>query len=150
MVSDLEQAIFRTVCWFSIFEYPLTVFEMWKWMWAPGRAYALAEVYEAVSGSAWLKGRLCEHDGHFALAQGPSIVRLVDGRREKYADAVRKYARLRRALRWLAAVPGIEGVAAVNTLAWSSSSGRAPSGRRACLPFPRSSSQAGGPVRHGR
>ena len=29
---ELEKNILRTLCWFSLFAYPLTSFELWKWM----------------------------------------------------------------------------------------------------------------------
>jgi hypothetical protein len=114
---DLAQSIYRTVCWFSMFDYPLTAFEVWKWMYAPGRAVALADVCEALETDAWLAGKLVRSGGFVALA-GKDVSVLVRSRGKRFLDAARKYGKLRRALTWVAAAPGVVGVAAVNTLSW--------------------------------
>jgi hypothetical protein len=119
MPSSLEQSIFRTIAWFSLFETPVTVFEIWKWMLEPNRPYSLEEVYAALDGD-WLRGRLAKQDGYRTLLtlsiSNPSG--FASERRARFVDATRKYAKLRRAARYLALIPWIDGVAAGNTLAW--------------------------------
>ncbi len=95
--TPLEQAIQRTVTWFSLFEIPVTVFEIWKWMLSPDRVYTLEEVYEAVVESDGTK---------------------VPSRQARFLDATRKYKKLRRAVWYLRFVPGVEAIAVGNTLAW--------------------------------
>ena len=106
----------RTVAWFSLFETPVTVFEIWKWMFEPDRAYGLDEVYAAIEGEG-LRGKLAETDGFWTLAGG-SVEAMATERRARFLDASRKYEKLRRATRYLSRVPGVIGVAAGNTLAW--------------------------------
>jgi len=114
----MDRAIFRTVCWFSLFDYPLTAFEIWKWLFEPDRPYALEEVYDALASSEWLAQRVEQHDGFWwPIGRGTAKGAVVQ-RRERFVDAMRKYAKLRRALHYIRLFPSVQGVAAVNTLAW--------------------------------
>ncbi len=116
--SELDRAIVRTLCWFAVFEYPLTIFELWKWLWSPGRTYTFAEVHEALEKDAWLRERVDAQDGFVALRGSSGVAEQMRLRRERFVDAARKFGKLKRAARWLAALPFVRAVAAVNTLAW--------------------------------
>lgn len=115
--------MYETLCWFSLSQYPATAFEVWKWLWKPDKNYTLSQVYDVLVQSVWLKDRMQEQDGFYAFpplhkgGQG-GVFELVAERRMRFADAERKFAKLRRALGWLARVPTVRAVAAVNTLAW--------------------------------
>ncbi|MBI4435337.1 hypothetical protein HY630_01565 [Candidatus Uhrbacteria bacterium] len=115
--TDLEQSVMRTILWFSQFSYPLTVFEMWKWLLMPERAYGLAEVYAILERSSWLQEKLEGHNGFYAL-KGSGVGNLVLGRQERFLDAERKFRVLRRAAVYFSLLPGVRSVAAGNTLAW--------------------------------
>lgn len=124
MLSALEQSILKTVAWFSLFETPVTVFEIWKWMLEPDRSYSLEETYAALAGEG-LRGHLFGERGYWSLrvrsarnAGDIGHFASVSERRARFLDAARKYAKLRRATRYLSILPWIEGVAAGNTLAW--------------------------------
>lgn len=107
----------RTVLWFSQFSHPLTVFEIWKWLLQPERAYGLGEVYAILERSSWLHDKLESQDGFYVL-KGSGIRRLIQGRQEKFLDAERKFALLRRAATYFSLLPAVRCVAAANTLAW--------------------------------
>lgn len=113
---NLERAIFQTVAWFSLFSYPLTAFEIWKWLIAPASSFRLEDVLEALENNSWLRERLQFQDGFYALT---GETRNVATRQERFLDAVRKFRRLRRATRYLSRLPAVRAVAACNTLAWS-------------------------------
>ncbi len=136
MSTSLDQSILRTVAWFSMFETPVTVFELWKWMLEPDRPYSLEETHAALD-AAWLRERLVETDGMWTirgstepLLPTPSVGSsaskesdyqhraLAVERRTRFLDAARKFKKLRRAMRFVRLVPGVVGVAAGNTLAW--------------------------------
>lgn len=108
--------MWKTVAWFSLFETPVTVFEIWRWLFEPDRAYGLDEVYAALEGEG-LRGKLVGTDGMWTLAGG-SPGALAAERHARFLDAARKYGKLRRATRYLSRVPGVVGIAAGNTLAW--------------------------------
>ena len=100
--SALDRAIMRTLCWFAIFEYPLSVFELWKWLWSPGRAYSLEEIEVAVENHAWLAERMERVDGFVAVRQPRGVEEWVRLRRERYVDAARKFGKLKRVAHWFA------------------------------------------------
>ncbi len=115
--TPLEQAIFRTITWFSLFSYPLTIFEIWKWLMGPDRMYDLAEVYCVVYDSKWLNEQVKIENGFVGLACEP-VFEQIATRQERFLDSVRKYKTLRRASYWFQLLPGVRGVAATNTMAW--------------------------------
>ncbi|MBU0646535.1 hypothetical protein KJ611_03655 [Patescibacteria group bacterium] len=123
-MTDLEKAIWRTVCWFAIFEYPLTAFEFWKWLWSPGHQYSLAEVFDALAESPWLHDRLQVKQGFYARRPGRPMAELVAERQQNFLDSVRKYKKLRSVIDWLSLAPGVRGIAAVNTMSWWQTNGQ--------------------------
>ncbi len=116
--SDLEESILRTLCWFSVFNYPLTAFEVWKWLIDPSRPYELVEVYRVLEVSPWLAQRFHCSDGYYMLAGCGAVAQHVETRHERFLDAVRKFKKLRRASLFFQLLPGVRAVGAVNTLAW--------------------------------
>ncbi|MCR4314066.1 MAG: hypothetical protein NUV84_02370 [Candidatus Uhrbacteria bacterium] len=107
----------RTVLWFSQFSYPLTAFEIWKWLLNPGRTYGLGEIYTILQRSPWLQEKL-DSQGGFHVLKGSGIEKLIEGRQERFLDAERKFALLHRAAKYFSLLPAVRCVAAANTLAW--------------------------------
>jgi len=116
--THLEKAILQTLAWFSVSSYPVTRFELWKWMYQPGNAYSLWDVHRSLEKSEYLRRRIESKNGFFALRQSESIDEQLELRHDRFLDAVRKFAKLRRAARLFALLPSVKGVAAGNTLAW--------------------------------
>jgi len=116
--TDLERSILHTACWFAIFGYPLTAFEVWKWLWFPVSPYPLIDVRRALRESVWLSTRL-ETDGCFYALRGQqAISTLVFQREERFVYALRKFAKLQEAANYFSRIPTVRAVAAANTLAW--------------------------------
>lgn len=116
--NDLELSILRTICWFSVFEIPLTSFEVWRWLLKPTRAYGLFEVEKTLHESEWLRGRLVSTCSLFAL-KGASLETQMAERQRRFLDASRKFKKLRRATFFFQMVGAVECVCAANTMAWS-------------------------------
>lgn len=112
--SVLEAAIVKTMAWFSLFDYPMTAFEIWKWL---GIKASLAEVEAALRESVWLRGRLVFQDGLFVLG-GRSAEVVVALHQERFLDAARKFKKLGRAARFFSLFPFVRAVFACNNLAW--------------------------------
>ncbi|MBI4713791.1 hypothetical protein HY771_01225 [Candidatus Uhrbacteria bacterium] len=117
MPTDLELSIFRTLCWFSIFNYPLTTFEIWKWLLRPVRPYDLFEVTQILSHSSWLSDRIIEQDGFWTLPRAKHVS-AVKERHERFLNAIVKYKKLHSACYFFQLISGVRAVASVNTLAW--------------------------------
>lgn len=116
--TKLDQAIIKTVSWFSIFDYPLTTFEIWKWLYKPDRVYKLGEVYKALDESVRLQELLREKDGFFTFGKEKNIEDLIVMRHDRFLDAVRKFAKLKRAATFFSLIPSVRAVATANTLSW--------------------------------
>ncbi len=116
--TDLELSIFRTVCWFSLFDFPLTHFEIWKWLLKPHRAYDLFEVSQSLTQSPWLHDRLQTHHGFYHLKTEGSHESALAQRHRRFLDGVRKYRKLRFACHFFQLLPSVRAVAAANTLSW--------------------------------
>jgi len=117
LTQDVSKAIVRTLCWFSLFSYPLTAFEIWKWLCRPLKPYTLEEVYRVLAEDPWLREKIQSQDGYFSLAEAP-LREWIPLRQERFLDAARKYRKLRNAVRLFSLLPMVRGVAASNTLAW--------------------------------
>ncbi len=116
--TQLEHAIVRTICWFAVFEYPVTGFEIWKWLLEPDRPYDLTQVYLVLETSTWLHERVVMTQGFYVLSQHVDSERWLVQRRDRFLDATRKFKKLRRACSYFSMLPGVRTVCAVNTLAW--------------------------------
>ena len=102
MPTLLEQSILKTLCWFSVTDYPVTGFEIWKWLLEPDRAYELSEVFRVLESSEWLHNRITNENGYYMI-QNDSISLPCEGegrgegfdrvglRQEHYLDAIRQY-----------------------------------------------------------
>src|SRR3990167_1179482 len=121
--TDLEQSVMRTILWFSLFSYPLTVFEMWKWLLNPQRPYDLIEIYSILEKSQWLEQELETSQGFYAL-KGKKIDEMLKDRRARFLDAERKYKILRRTAKFFYLLPSVRAVGAVNTMAWWSTTSK--------------------------
>lgn len=115
MATDLEQSIFRAVAFWSLFDFPLTGFEVWKWLARPAVGYRLEDVRACLERSSWLATRLETQDGFFVLR---GKLEMIVTRHSRFLDAARKFKRLRRASRYLAFLPMVKMLAVGNTLAW--------------------------------
>ena len=120
MPTDLEQSIFKTLCWFSVPDRPVTGFEIWKWLLEPSRSFMLAEVYSALSMSEWLKERVSTDRGFYSLASNAQnrIEHAVTMRQDHYIDAIRKFRKLKNAALFFQLFESVQAVMAVNSIAW--------------------------------
>jgi hypothetical protein len=101
--NDLEKAILKTVAFFDIFDYPLVLIEIYKWLYQPDRDYQLSEITQALN-SPNLKGVRATKNGFYFLVNRESIIQT---RLERYQIAEKKFKIALRTvwyLRWLAFV----------------------------------------------
>lgn len=124
--TPLEKAILRTLCWFSLFEYPLTSFEVYKWLWQKPEkqlgktnpSYTLQDVFDCLQTSHYLKDRLEIQDGFFCVKKFGSLSWQIKKRQSGFVDASRKLKKLGKIFWWFRLFPSIQLVAACNSLGW--------------------------------
>lgn len=115
MNYGLREAVLRTIAYFDIFEYPLTSFEVWKYLEMPKGHVTIHEIEEELMRVREDGVLNCTH-GFWTLVGREAAVTV---RHERHQIAFRKFARARRAAWLLGKMPWIRMVAVCNTLAWN-------------------------------
>jgi hypothetical protein len=117
----LNKTIYRTLAYFSYFGYPLTVFEIYKWQ-SPheGVMYSYHEIWDALQENDDLKRRVENKHGHYAIrrAGGESVSIQLKERKTRFLNAIEKYKKLQKVVRYLSRISSIKGIAICNSLAF--------------------------------
>ncbi len=85
--SELEKSIIKTVSYFNLFHYPLTLLEVYKWLFEPDREYELKEILEALDNLAQA-GILEKKFGFYFFSGQSEAVRI---RLERYRLSEKKF-----------------------------------------------------------
>ena len=112
--AALEDRIYRTLLYFSLFDMPLTAFELWRSLVAGEDPVTLQDVEASVASSDWLCRRVTTQHGYYCLKnKEESIARRID----RFLVAQHKWKLTCRLTRLLVWVPGVEMIAASGSLA---------------------------------
>ncbi|MFA5029740.1 MAG: hypothetical protein WC518_03260 [Patescibacteria group bacterium] len=119
-ITVLEQAILKTVCYFDLFDYPLTSWEIYKWLIIEEQPEAVAlelgTTVSCLAQSDFLRSRLGFKNGFYFLLGRES---LPAARLERYQLTKQKYQLAERGLRALAACPFVQTVALCNNFGFN-------------------------------
>ncbi|MFH1173136.1 MAG: hypothetical protein V1692_01235 [bacterium] len=113
-MSNFQKSILATVAYFDIFDYPLTLAELWQWHYGFGSG-GEASLAEIESVLADLPG-LASFNGFYFLSGRQAI---VSTRLARYNIAEDKFVWARRAVWLLSKLPFIRLVTICNTLSYS-------------------------------
>ncbi|MBI4426194.1 MAG: hypothetical protein HY567_01330 [Candidatus Kerfeldbacteria bacterium] len=120
LLSPLEQAVIAALAYHDVFDYPLRVEELWRWLyladsrdWESITRATPADVERAVQ--ALERAAVVDRAGEFITRRGRS--RIVATRLERHAANERKWRRAELAARFLRLVPFVQFIGVVNTLA---------------------------------
>lgn len=117
---NLENSIFETIVYFDIFDYPLTVVEIWKWLYLPNNQsitrFNLLEIQKILEDSDKIKSLIDSRQGFYFLKGREELVEL---RQQRYNLAEKKFKKAFRVVRFLKFIPSIKMIAICNDLAWS-------------------------------
>ncbi|MFA5954160.1 MAG: hypothetical protein WC817_01315 [Patescibacteria group bacterium] len=112
----IERAIEQTVAYFSLFQYPLTVSEIWRLLWSnEGQPTSLSEITFEIDENESLRTRLTLDDAFVQLAETPALRKL---RESRYRVATVKMRRVKLAARAMSHLPWVQGVAVCNSLGY--------------------------------
>jgi len=116
---DLEKKIIKTIIYFDLFNYPLTDWEIWQWLWNDDLNQPIKVEFFAVrktlEASDYLKEKL-DFKNNLYFLKGREII--VAERREKYVYAWQKLRKVKRIARILKLIPFIKLIAVCNDLAY--------------------------------
>jgi len=113
--AALTRSLLSTVAFFDLADFPLALFEVYKWLWQPDRHYTLIEVDRALHDAVVTK-TLARVDGFYCL---PGRERIVQTRLARYQIAEKKFNVALRAARVLRVVPFVRCIAVCNTVGYS-------------------------------
>ncbi|NUM25644.1 MAG: hypothetical protein HUU49_03420 [Candidatus Buchananbacteria bacterium] len=113
--SDLERSVLRTLAFFDIFDYPLTLVELHKWLYQPARQHNLSDILTVVQ-SENLKGIIQHQFGFYFFAGRQAIIRI---RLERYQIAEKKFKIALKTVRFLRWLSVVEMVAVCNNVGYN-------------------------------
>ncbi len=110
-MTALERSILETVVYFDLLDYPLTMTELFAYLWQPPTGTILVEVEQAVARLPQIK-----QTGGVVVLVGRE--KLADQREQRYLESEHKFRKCRRYLWLLSGLPGVEAIWIVNTMAY--------------------------------
>ena len=121
-MNSLEKSILVTICYFDVFDYPLTLVEIWQWLYVGQKAETqnlgttkIFDVQNALDVSDYLKKRIeCQNGFYFLYGRKG----LVEKRMARYNIAESKYKKAIRAIKILKYVPYVKTLAICNNLSY--------------------------------
>lgn len=115
-MSELEHAIYKTIAYFDIFDYPLTEWELYIWIYSTqGAKITLQLVRKTLKTSDTLQKKFGHKNGMVFLSQRESIVYT---RQARYVSSHRKYKIVSRFVRFARHLPFVLQIASCNNLAF--------------------------------
>lgn len=121
--NNLEKSILSAIAYFDIFDYPLTVTEIWKWLYFPvdnpsveGSRPSLSEIWKILEDSQLIKSLVDNRRGFYFLKNRGE---LVATRQARYVLAEEKTKKAKRAAKFIKLMPGVKMIALCNSLAWA-------------------------------
>jgi hypothetical protein len=115
--SSLERSIIATLCYFDAFDYPLTLMEIWKWLFGEGniKKCSLEEISEVIKGSQAVSEKIESENGFYFLNGRKDIVKT---RKRRYQVAEGKMKRAIKISKVLRYIPFVRMIAVCNNLAY--------------------------------
>ncbi|MFA6130921.1 MAG: hypothetical protein WC730_01510 [Patescibacteria group bacterium] len=111
-MKSLSETILETAAYFSFFGYPLTRFEIWKWLRNPVRRFSYFEVIQEID--RMVEDRELSACGAFLALE--SVETQKQERHRRYRHAIKKQHRVHWIVWYLSKIPWARGVALCNNL----------------------------------
>lgn len=116
--STIERDIHNTLAYFAYNQYPLTIFELYKWQYRPERVYGYHEMEDCLKGSDWLHSRVGQFEGMYGLGTDVEIESQVAARKRRFLDSVKKQKKACMVAQYVSRLSSVRGVAICNSLAY--------------------------------
>ena len=115
-MNNLEKSILKTLAFFDIFNYPLTLTELWKWLYRSNGQVKLSAIKEALKTSQILKEKVSTIEGFYSLKDREFTCYLRKKNNKLAEGKFRKAIYLAKVFRY---IPYVRMIAICNTLAYS-------------------------------
>lgn len=112
-IDSEERSVLAPLAYFDIFNYPLTLMEIWRYVF--GKSIGLNQVSD-ILGQLKSKQIIEFREGFFYLKNREEIIKR---RRDNFLLAERKFKKAQKFTKYLRWIPGVRAVAICNTLAYS-------------------------------
>ncbi|PIS04575.1 MAG: hypothetical protein COT81_05760 [Candidatus Buchananbacteria bacterium CG10_big_fil_rev_8_21_14_0_10_42_9] len=112
---SIENTVLKTLAYFDVHNYPLTLLELHAWLYQPEKDYSAGAVLESLD--MLVRQKKVEECGGYYFLTGRKD--LLPQRLNRYLIADKKFKRALKVTKWLRQVPGVNMVAVANTLALS-------------------------------
>lgn len=115
--QKLENAILKTAAFFDIFDYPLTLVEVYKWLYLPEseNKYQLLDIFDSLAGEA-LSEKIGCHKGFYFLAGRQDIIKI---RLYRYRSAEKKFRIALKTTKWLSWLSFLKMIAVCNNAGYN-------------------------------
>lgn len=110
-MNPLQTSIINTLAYFDIFSYPLTITELYRYLWKPPKTVSLDELQTTVQEMATVE----IHNGLLCLRDRSEIILK---RAIAYEESERKYKKRLPFIKLLTYLPYVEAIFVVNSLAF--------------------------------
>lgn len=97
-MTELERAILKTIIYFDIFDYPLTSFEIWKWLYK--YECTIEELVDCLEHSNFLNDKITHKDGFYFLSGRDGVVLERKLRRDWSLSKIKKAVKVCRVLKF--------------------------------------------------
>jgi hypothetical protein len=112
-MDSLEKSTLETIVYYDIFNYPLTVVELWQWLWKyKGK---LSELVFCLENSENLKKYIETKNGFYFLKGKKGLLEIRKARRDY---SIQKWTIALRAVKFLRTIPFVQGVMLCNSIAY--------------------------------
>jgi hypothetical protein len=112
-MDSLEKSVLRTIIYYDIFDYPLTVMELWQWLWK--YKCKLSKLVFCLKNSENLQKYIETKNGFYFLKGRKD---LLDIRKTRRDYSVQKWKIALRAAKFLRAVPFLKTIILCNSVAY--------------------------------
>jgi len=120
-VSLLEKIILKTLAWFDLFQYPLTTWECWQWLYVNGEKIGIISplLVQVALENLRLLGKVKNYNGYWQLADKESYLAY---RLQRSRWAIAKQKRAMAGIKLISFLPFVRLVSLSNTVAWDAPS----------------------------
>lgn len=117
-LSSLEKSVLKTISYFDVFDHPLTLMEVYKWLYQPDQKYSLHQVSQVLNSEAF-KSYISHKYGFYFLLNRDDIVRT---RLNRYSIAEKKFRRALKTVKFLRFIAFIKMIAVCNNVGYNNGS----------------------------